>query len=312
MNEGGNFTKPLNTPILFIAFRRPDTTRRVFEEIRIAKPKRLFIAANAPQTTNPEEIKKVEEVRRIIESVDWDCEVKRLFREKHLNAKTSISSAIDWFFENVDEGIILEDDALPHPTFFKFCEELLEYHRHDERIMVISGDNFQLGRKRTRYSYYFSRYAHIWGWASWRRAWRHYDVGLKLWPEIRDKGWLIDILSDKRAVTFWTNVFESAYRGDIDTWDYQWTFACWIQNGLSILPNANLMSNIGFGINSTHTKAISRLSNLPTEPVNWPLSHPPYVLRDAIADAFTEKEQFGSQQLHRRIIGKLKHIANDC
>jgi hypothetical protein len=272
----------LETPILFITFCRPDTTAKVFERIRQAHPTKLYIAQNIPKRGDSIAVKKWEKVRSIIEEIDWDCEVQRLYREQHLDAKTSISTAINWFFENEEEGIILEDDCLPDPTFFRFCEELLEKYRDDERIAMISGDNFQFGKRRTNYSYYFSRYAHIWGWATWKRAWENYDVEMELWPEIRDEEWLDDINIDKKSVKYWTKMFEKTYMKKIDTWDYQWTFSCMIQNSLTILPNYNLVSNIGFGKDSTFThNASDKRSNIPVRGIEFPLKSPPFLLPDS-------------------------------
>ena len=296
----------LETPVLFITFRRPDTTRKVLEMIRQAQPKRLYIAQNFLGSTNTEEIKKWNDVRAIIENVDWDCDVRRLYRKHYLDAKTSISTAINWFFENEGEGIILEDDCLPHPTFFRFCEELLEKYRDDERIAMISGDNFQFGRKRTEYSYYFSRYTHIWGWASWRRAWENYDVDMKIWPEIRDGGWLRDLLGDKKSVRYWKKMFENVHQGKIDTWDYQWVFSCWVQSVMAIMPNVNLISNIGFGSEALHTREKNKFSNIKTEPITFPISHPSNILRDSMADSITEKNMFAGQPLLPRALNKLK------
>src|SRR5207245_5494002 len=182
--------------------------------------------------------------------------------------------------------IILEDDCVPHPTFFPFCEELLATYRHDERVMHISGNNFHFGKTWTSHSYYFSRFSFIWGWASWRRAWRHFDIGVELWPALRKKSWLLDIVGDARAANFYRKVFDEAHatRGDI-TWDFQWLFACWVQHGLSIHPNANLVSNVGFGPGATHTKSASdRYAAIPAAAMRFPLSHPPYVLADGDAD----------------------------
>jgi hypothetical protein len=283
----------LNTPVLFLIFNRPDTTQIVFNEIRKAQPAQLFIAADGPRKDRPDDIENCRKAREIIRQVDWDCNVSTLFRDENLGCKRGVSSAIDWFFSNVEEGIILEDDCVPDQSFFQFCQELLEWYRDDERVMVISGDNFQFGRRRTEDSYYFSRYVHIWGWASWRRAWNNYDVSMKLWPLIRDGDWLMDILDDRNAVNYWTQCFEDTYTGKIDTWDYEWVFACWIQNGLTVLPNINLVSNIGFDKGGTHTSDTkSPFANLPTIPMQFRLKHPPFIIRDSMADHFTQKSHF--------------------
>lgn len=280
---------PLKTAVLFMVFNRPDTTKQVFEAIRQAKPPRLYVTADGPRADMPGEVEKMEQVRRIATQVDWDCEVKTLFRDKNLGCRVAVSSAIDWFFENEEEGIILEDDCLPGQSFFWFCEELLERYRGDMRIMAVSGDNFQKGSARNEFSYYFSRYLHIWGWASWRRAWLYYEKDMQSWPYIRDHGYLQDILLDKATVKYWGKIFETAYRNKIDSWAYRWTFSCWIQSGLTVLPNVNLVSNIGFGEDGTHTKkATSKIAMIPALEITFPLKHPPTMIRDDVADRRTD------------------------
>ena len=310
----------LRTPILFLLFNRPDTTQKVFNEIRKAKPKQLFVAADGPRENEENDIEKCRATKDIINQVDWDCEVKTLFREKNLGLKIGISSAIDWFFENVEEGIILEHDCVPHPTFFQFCQELLEKYREDERIFVITGDNFLFGHKRTDYSYYFSRYVHCWGWATWRRAWLHYDGEIKIWPEIKNGNWLKDVVGSAGAVRWWSNRFQHAYENKIAAWDYLWVFSCWMQNGLTITPNVNLISNIGFGPEATHTKSKSRIMNMETTAMDLPLRHPPFVIIDTQADNLVQRthhcyisniflriiKKFLIKRLVNRILRKLK------
>ncbi|MBU2265961.1 MAG: glycosyltransferase family 2 protein, partial [Candidatus Omnitrophica bacterium] len=239
-----------------------------------------------------------------------DCEVKTLFRKENLGPRMAVSTAVDWFFENVSQGIILEDDCLPDPTFFRFCQELLNKYRDDQRIMAISGDNFQLGRSVTEYSYYFSRFNHCWGWASWRRAWHYYDRDMKQWPSTRDSRYLYDFLSNKRVARYWGRRFETVYRGKIDTWDYQWTFACWLQGGLTIVPKVNLVTNIGFGRKSAHTRGRSLVADLKSEAVSFPLTHPPVVFRNAAADDFEEKTLFGSVPVYKKVVNKLYDLLN--
>ncbi|CAD6491928.1 MAG: hypothetical protein EMLJLAPB_00186 [Candidatus Argoarchaeum ethanivorans] len=299
----------LKTTVAFIIFNRPDTTKRVFAEIAKARPPKLLVIADGPRADHLDDAEKCAAVRAIINGVDWDCEVLANYSDVNLGCKRRVSSGLDWVFDTVDEAIILEDDCLPHPTFFRFCEEMLEKYRDDKRIAMISGDNFQFGRKRTEYSYYFSRYPHIWGWASWRRAWDNYDVEMKIWPEIRDGGWLDDLLGVKKSVWYWKNRFENAYQGKIDTWDYQWTFACWMQNALTVIPTVNLVSNIGFDMKAVHTNVKNTFSEMEIEPIVFPISHPPYILRDSVADHVTENKMFSGSLILRainRVINKLK------
>ncbi|CAN5454137.1 hemolytic protein HlpA [soil metagenome] len=244
---------PLQTPILFLIFNRPDTTLEVFGEIRKAQPAKLYIAADGPRANRPEEAEKCREARSIVNLVDWPCEVVTLFREENWGCKKAVSSSITWFFEQVEEGIVLEDDCLPSPTFFTYCAELLERYRHDDRVMHITGDgqvnNIQYGEG----SYYFSPFPLIWGWASWRRAWKHYDVTMASYPTFRELNKIADLFPQENYQKMWTAKFDDLHSGRIDTWDYQWIYAVMSRRGLGIIPNVNLITNIGFREDATHT-----------------------------------------------------------
>jgi hypothetical protein len=264
----------LKTPVAFIIFNRPDTTQRVFSEIVKAKPPKLLVVGDGPRASRVGEADKVAATRAIIDRVDWDCEVLTNFSDVNLGCKRRVSSGIDWVFEQVEEAIILEDDCLPHPTFFRFCEELLVRYRHDQRISQINGVNFQSGYRINSDSYYFSKFSHIWGWASWRDRWQSdYDVEMRNWPRIRDEGRVADWVCSQAEQDYWTNIFEKAYQGKVDTWDYQWSFAVLLHGRLSILPNVNLISNIGFGPDATHTTSSGVLANMPVEKMEFPLRH---------------------------------------
>jgi hypothetical protein len=292
-----------NTPILLLIFNRLDTTQKVFNEIKKVKPKKLFVSADGSRENKIGETEKCLAVQNIIlKQINWDCELFTNFRERNLGCKLAISSGIDWFFKHEERGIILEDDVLPDSTFFRFCEELLEYYKDDKRIMMISGDNFQFSKKSTEYSYCFSKYSFIWGWASWRRAWNFYDVDMKLWPKVRDKNLLFNILDNKKQVSYWSSIFEKVFSGKINAWSYQWLFACWVQNGLTILPRVNLVSNIGFGRSGTHTRGRSILANLGIKQAVFPLSHPSYLCRDTIEDKLIEKYMYSSSRIYKKII----------
>ena len=299
---------PLATPVLFMIFNRPDTTQKVFNAIRQAKPKKLFIAADGPLPDKEGELEKCQKVREIAASVDWDCEIKTLFRDKNLGCKMAVSSAIDWFFENVEEGIILEDDCLPSQSFFWYCQELLEYYRYDTRIMLISGDNFQFGRKRGEGSYYFSKYFHIWGWATWRRAWKHYDVNMKSFEDFKKEAQINNVLNIKQQKKSWMKIFQLVYDDKIDTWDYIWFYICFINNGLCIIPNVNLVSNIGFNKEALHTKdENSILSKIEVEEITE-IIHPEFILADQKADLLTSKLCFGNINIFTRIKNKILRI----
>jgi hypothetical protein len=301
----------LQTPVAFIIFNRPDTTAQVFSEIRRARPPKLLVVADGPRIDRPGETEKCAASRAIIEQVDWPCEVIRNYSDTNLGCKRRVSSGLDWVFQTVEEAIILEDDCLPHPSFFRFCEELLERYREDERIGIISGDNFQFGKRRTNDSYYFSRNAHIWGWASWRRTWHKYDVEMKQWPDVKSQEWLSDILQDKKLVRYWIDIFDDVFKNKIDTWDYQLNFACLINSMLNIMPNNNLISNIGFGAGASRTTKKNKFSGMPVSEMRFPLLHPPIIIRDALADGIVERDIFKApfivriaKHLNARIVNK--------
>ena len=295
----------LNTPVAFIIFNRLDTTERVFAEIAKAKPPKLLVVADGPRNNKPGEDELCVRTRAIIEKVNWNCEVLYNYSDINLGCKNRVSSGIDWVFEQVSEAVILEDDCLPNQAFFRFCEELLERYRDDERIGMISGSNLQFGQKRGIASYYFSRFTHIWGWATWRRAWKYYDCDAKSWPEFHDGGYLDSLVNDRFERKFWAKTFQSVYDGSIDTWDYQWVLSNWKNSMISIIPNANLVSNIGFGLDATHTKTGSNYSSIPVEDINFPLTHPEIICPNSHADKFTAREAFNYSTI-RKFIKKLE------
>jgi hypothetical protein len=275
-----------NTPVLFLIFNRPNTTEQVFEAIAKAKPRCLFVAADGPRTDKEGEAEKCQAVRDIIKRVDWDCEVKTLFREQNLGCKEAVSSAITWFFEQVEEGIILEDDCLPSDSFFSFCAELLEKYRDDKRIMMISGDNFQDGIQRGDASYYFSSVPWIWGWATWRRAWRLYDREMQTFPSFVKEDRMQSLSADRAVQNYRWSDFIATYEGHINTWDFQWIYSVLINHGLSICPQVNLVSNIGWSLESTHTfDPKSSLANIPLDEIHEIL-HPWAIMPDVLADKY--------------------------
>lgn len=296
----------LTTPVAFIIFNRPDTTAQVFSEIARARPTKLLVISDGPRADRPGEENIVAATREIIKQVDWECEVLTNYSEFNLGCKRRVSSGIDWVFEQVEEAIILEDDCLPDPSFFRFCQDLLERYRYDRRIGLISGDNFQFGNRRNDDSYYFSKYTHIWGWASWRDRWSgSYDVSLEKWPLARDEGWLADMLVDKSEASYWRGIFERVYRGEIDTWDYQWVFANWAEGWMSVTPSVNLISNIGFGGDATHTQQSSIFADMNVEEIHFPLKHPQFMVRNTVADLYTYKVMF-SRPIWKRVASKIR------
>jgi len=278
-----------DAPILFTIYNRPAHASRVFESIRRIQPRYLFVAADGPSPERPGDKDKCREARQIVNTIDWPCEVHKLFHEDHQGCRRAMSESINWFFNNVPEGIILEDDCLPHPSFFEFCRALLAFYRDDSRIMVICGDNKGVKIRQGSESYYFSRLVHIWGWATWRRAWRHFDPNLNSFPAFKERGEIGNIFPVPELQRFWIDHFESVYRGRVDTWDFQWVYAVWAQGGLSIMPRVNLVTNIGFGPDATHTTSVHQADAfLETQEIGA-ITHPSFVIPNRTADESVAK-----------------------
>lgn len=276
----------LDVPVLFCIFNRPELTRQVFQRIRAAQPKVLLVVSDGPRADRAGEHEAVSQSRAILQDVDWQCEVKTNFAEENMGCKARIATGITWAFEHTEDLIILEDDCLPDPTFFSYCAELLDRYRNDERIMMVSGNNFQ-PTARTDASYYFSHWTHIWGWATWKRAWQHFDVDVKDWPARRSENFFDAIFPSTADRRHWRQVMDNQHAGLIDTWDFPWTYACWKSGGLTVLPDQNLVTNIGFGKDATHTTdAESRLARLPTSPM-MDIVHPQQIIRHEVADQYT-------------------------
>lgn len=289
----------LATPVAFFVFNRPAPTARVLEAIRAARPATLLVIADGPRRGRAGEAELCRGVRELILSgADWNPRLLTHFADENLGCRRRISSGLDWTFSQVEEAIIIEDDCLPDPTFFRFAADLLEHYRNDTRIGVISGDNFQPQPLNSPASYYFSKYNHCWGWATWRRAWKFYDDEMKSWPALRDAGWLEGLFPRREYSGYWRGLFDQVAKRQIDTWDYPWTFACWSQSLMTILPRANLVTNIGFGPDATHTQSHDPGQHLlPARPMTFPLVHPAVVTLNHAADDYSQAHVFGEAKL---------------
>lgn len=307
--KSNNFTQShsLKTAVLFLVFNRLDTTKKVFEAIRKAKPPRLYIAADGTREQKQDEDEKVKAVREyVIANVDWDCEVKTLFREKNLGCKYAVSGAIDWFFENEEMGIILEDDCLPSQSFFWFCEELLDKYKDDMRIGMISGNNFQKGMKRGNGDYYFSIFPHIWGWASWRRVWKYFDLTMPTYPEFKNENYIDRLFIERGSKQYWLNIFNLICQNKIDAWGYYLVYSMFTQSFLSISPNINLVANIGFDKRGVHTTNPNNpIANIKSFEMQFPIIHPKIVMRNYDADEVEEKTIFRQSLSLWRILSKI-------
>lgn len=283
----------LATPVAYIVFNRPRHTEKTFAVLREQRPAKLFIIADGPRAGHADDVERCAVVRDIVSRIDWPCEVSRNYADENLGLKRRVSSGLDWVFAQEERAIVLEDDCVAHPDFFRFCTELLERYAQDERVAVITGNNFQHGRARGPGSYYFSQYNHCWGWATWRRAWRYFEGSLPFWPQwSRSPEWAMR-LPDAVERRYWAHIFAAVHAGTIDSWAYPWTASVWFRGGLTATPNVNLVGNIGFGADATHTTAeMSPLAAMPTAAIGA-LRHPSEVVRDAAADRYTFDHVFG-------------------
>lgn len=293
---------PLNTAVLFLVFNRLDTTKQVFQAIQKAKPPRLYIAADGARESRENEDVKVDAVRNyVLNNIDWNCEVKTLFREQNLGCKMAVSGAIDWFFDNEEMGIILEDDCMPSQSFFWFCEQLLIQYKNDMRIGQISGFNYGYKNKGMKYDYFFSKYGFIWGWASWRRAWKYYDIEMKAHVEAKNIGLYHNYFKDN--LHHQLNNFNSVFNNTLNTWDYQWSYSRFINNLYTIVPSKNLIVNIGFGDEATHTFGSNPYKNISQlEYENLELIHPEYMIQMKDFYNIFEKKDSLFQRIRRRLL----------
>jgi hypothetical protein len=280
-------------PVILIIFNRPDTTRIVFESIRQIKPQKLYVVADGPRSNHPDDISLCAETRDIVKDIDWECEKNFNFSDINLGCGVRPSSGISWVFERESQAIILEDDCVPCEAFYLYCKEMLEKYNDDTRIMHINGSNFNTERQQDNDSYFFSKYNHVWGWATWKRAWKLYDYEMKLWPVFYQKQMNYKIFASNKEFKFWRKYFNYVYNKVLTSaWDYQWTFTIWSNNGLCITPASNLITNIGnFG---AHANIDVDLSDL-NKPVNKNFqinNHPEFVLRNVWYDQYHFRNHF--------------------
>lgn len=289
---------PLNVPVLLITYKRVETTKEVLESIRKIKPTRLYFASNAPNPGSDEDVGKVHAVRDLVDTIDWECEVKLLFRTKHLSARDSITSSIDWFFDNEPEGIILEDDCVPANSFYRFAAEMLEKYRDNPRVMHISASNFDDVSHWSTDAYSFSKYCFIWGWAGWRSAWRKYHE--RTVDRDHFESVVEGYFNSVAEKTYWMAHFDYVQSGNIDTWDYNWNFAVWEAGGFTIMPGANQISNVGFGIDATNTQSSGgEHANQQLKELTFPQVHPSNFQPNSASDVRCAESVFSISKSYR-------------
>ena len=308
--------------VLFIIFNKREETKRVFDIIRSQQPQRLFIAADGPRIEKEGESETCQYVRNwVLNQIDWECEVKTLFRDQNIGCGRGPSEAITWFFDNVEEGIILEDDCLPSHSFFRFAVDLLEKYRYNNQLSIISGNNFQQHQPMSLDSdYYFSIFPSTNGWASWKRTWEGYDYSMSNWSHINKRKFTSFLFKEMKYKKWWQQQFNWVYESKPnDMWDYQFHYHCMARKQYAIIPISNLISNIGYGPDATHSQnSDSYFANVPTHEFNFPLRHPDRIIRNYEADIFIQDNLFGSVEMtstlkkFKRLIKKLiKHQSGE-
>lgn len=303
-----------STPIALIIFNRVDTTRKVIDILRTIKPKFLYVIADGPRVDVPADVELCYLARSVIDEVDWPCQIFKRYLDVNLGCGHSPAQGLDWVFSQVDSCIILEDDCAPDVTFFSFCEEMLIRLRDDDRVMMVSGNNHLMGEYVCSDSYFYSINTQTHGWATWRRAWAKYDFYMNDWPTISSTNWLTNFLGSKKYADIWFKTFENAYREansnlKCSYWDFQWTFACWRNHALNVIPSCNLVTNLGYGDNATHPTPIDHpLANLPVKSIEFPLKHPIGMIQSYDADWILSKTVYGYRPIYQRIYLKILRI----
>ena len=272
----------IQTPVAIFIFNRPHCTEQLVHALAVVRPANLFVIADGPRNTS--DIELCEQTRAIIDQIDWPCTIVKRYATSNIGCRESIPNGLNWVFEQVDACIILEDDCIPQPSFFPFCQELLSRYKHDERVMTVGGHRSDGPNELGTESYYFSKYPSVWGWATWKEKWAKYDLNMHQWAELKDSKWLDDVLQTSKAAAYWSRMFDQMKNG-LDAWDYALAYSCWLHNGLSIRSRVNMISNVGFGNDATHTHQ-TEMADIYANPIDieFPLKHPPAISIDKEID----------------------------
>ena len=299
------------TPVVLIIFNRAATTRKVLEVLRQVRSQTIFVIADGPRAGAPDDTKLCAEARAVIDEIDWPCDVRRRFLDENLGCGHSPARGLDWVFSQVESCIILEDDCAPDVSFFTFCQEMLARYQDDKRVMMVSGNNHLLDKKIIEDSYLYSINTQTHGWATWRRAWAEYDFFMEDWPTLRSVEWLTNYLGNRKYAEGWLNTFDIAYKEaklnpKCSYWDFQWTYTCWKNHALNIIPCSNLVTNLGYGDDATHPTPLDHpLANLSVVAMRFPLKHPAAMIQDYGADAILSETVYGYRPLYQRVYSKL-------
>ena len=282
---------PETLPVIFLVYRRPQHTAKSLDSIRVYRPSQLYVVGDGPK--NDSEVAAVEETRRVIQDgVDWPCDIRWNLASQNMGLANRVSSGITWAFETCDKAVILEDDCVPDKSFFRFCNETLERYQNNQQITAVTGNNFQHGKKRGYASYYFSMFPHCWGWATWKDRWQSYDHSLSCWPDTVE---FLKSFRNRKLVDYWKATYDSVMENKVDSWAFRWQFSCWARRGMTVTPNQNLVTNVGFDSDGTHCTDVQNDLEIPATSIRFPLRHPFQITRNRSADKFVLREIFGLQ-----------------
>ena len=295
---------------MLIIFNRPEHTKRVLKKIREVRPKKLYVIADGPRSDKPLDPELVLACRRLTDVIDWDCDVVRDYSEINLGCRERVVTGLSKVFDQEDRAIILEDDCLPSKSFFYFTQTLLDRYADDSRIGSIAGTLPTGFSNPGHESYFFSKYPQIWGWGTWSRVWKNYDAAITDWPNLRKTNFLEGVLYTKKAIANWRWNFDRIQKNEIDTWDYQFVFTMWKHNLLTVIPSTNLISNIGFGPDATHTfDSSSEFSNIASNEMSFPMVHPEFVSATSV-DELIDRLRFNTSIFEAKIAAALSKAPN--
>lgn len=298
-----------STPVAFFIFNRPAVTRRVLQAIRCVRPSTLLVVCDGPRRDRPGEDAAVMQTRAVLNEIDWPCDVMTDFSDLNLGCKRRVSSGLDWVFERFNEAIILEDDCVPDASFFGFCQDMLASYRDNELVFSVSGSNFQGGCSRSNHGYYFSKYFHCWGWATWRHAWQTVDLEMNLWRDFVKAGGLHEVSDSQKEELFWESTLGAQERGEIDSWAYSCLASSWMSRKLNIIPDVNLVRNIGFDAQATHMKSAPPwIPAIAEELSEW--KAPNFIVRSKLADMYTFEQVYARPPRLKRLRNKIRRQWN--
>ena len=299
----------INTPIVLICFNRPNETAKIFNKIKLIKPKKLFLIMDGPRIGEQEDIINCLLVKNIVTNISWNCIVYKNFSKKNLGLKKRIVSGLNWVFSKTKSAIILEDDCLPNRDFFTFCQKLLIYYEKNNTVRFITGNNFQKSKHNKKTSYYFSKYSHIWGWATWKNTWELYCDDNRVWKKYLNSKEFCKTCPNYLERRYWKSMFNKVKSGKLKSWSIYLLFSIWKNSGLTATPSVNLVKNLGFNERGTNTKISTIKYNTKNLTLSKKLIHPKKIFQNSLVDNYVF-ENIYNENFKKKIIRLIKKVFN--